>query len=90
MVQRDGSRTAAATGDHRLKLYDRRLPVEHHWIDGPQREALYYATHCEKLQPSIDTSPLGQLTGPISLRSAHQEAVRDLVLEPGTAAIGQR
>jgi hypothetical protein len=40
MVQRDGSRTAAATGAHRLKLYDRRLPVEHHWIDGPQREAL--------------------------------------------------
>jgi hypothetical protein len=49
MVQRDGSRAAAAPGDHRLKLLDRRLP----WntIGSTVHNARLNATHCEKPQP---------------------------------------
>jgi hypothetical protein len=65
MVQRDGSRTAAAPGDHRLKLYDLRLPVEHHWIDGPQREAQRNALREAAAVPLTRTLE-GQLTGPLS------------------------
>jgi hypothetical protein len=63
MVQRDGSRTAAAAGDHRLKLYDRWLP----WTPlDAQRSARTYSR-------SIDTSRRGDsLPGPISLRWPHR------------------